>query len=316
MRPRPAPRAAPGGHPTRAAVVCALLAVVLWLTLTLRQTRVAELDVPTDVVSLPPGRALAAPVPATVRVQVEGEGYRLLPLFSDRPRVPIAATADEVVLGDALPRLPAGVRLAGVEPAVLRLRTGPLVTRRVPVRFDALVAFAPTYDLADTLRLTPDSVSVTGAEEVVEGIRAWPTAQVRLRRVREDLSVLVPLADTLAGLVRRSPDAVRATAPVAAFTGAEREVEVRVVGAPAGARPLTPDPPTVRVRYRVELGAYEASLRRADFYATVPYAALTAGGPGVSGRARPALHLPTGLRLRDVDVAPATVGYYTRIEPR
>jgi len=121
----------------------------------------------------------------------------------------------------------------------------------------------------------------------------------------------VPLSDTLAGLVTFPTRVVRLVVPVAAFTGAERDVEVRVRGLPPGAARLNPDPVTLRVRFRVRLGQYEAAMRALDFYADVSYSELVASS---SGRVFPRLHLPAGLALRDVVVTPQTVGYYTVVE--
>lgn len=293
-----------------AATVCTLLALTLWLTLTLRQPDVVELDVPTDIVSLPEGEALVEPPPATVRMQVEGIRFRLLGLLARPPRLPIAAAQQEVLLETQFTRLPNDVRLRAVFPRTLRLRTAPIVTRRVPVRLQLTIGYAATYGVTDSVRLSPDSVTVQGAAEVLDALAYWPTEPRRLLRVRDTLRLAVPLADTLGGIVRRSLTLVRALVPVAAFTGGEREIDVRVRGVPSRAPTITLDPGTVRVRYRVLLGQYDAALRAADFYATVLYADLRADD---TGRVRPSVNVPAGLVLRDVEVTPATVGYYTRV---
>jgi hypothetical protein len=301
------PRRSGGRAAPRAAVVCVGLSLLLWLALTLRQRHVQAFEARTEVVSLPPGEGLVAPVPATVRVLVEGTGFRLLPLFNDPPRLTISAGQPEVNLEQQLATLPPDVRLLGVTPRVLRLRTEPLETRRVPVALRALFSFATSYGFSGPVQVSPESVEVTGARPIVENLRAWPTAAPKYVSVRETLRVTVPLSDTLAGIVTRPAASVRVVAPVAAFTGAEREIEVRVVGPRDAAGSIVVSPASVRVRYRVLLGQYEAAQESARFFATVQYEALARNASGVL---RPTVHLPPGFTIRDVQLVPETVTYY------
>ena len=254
------------------------------------------------------GRPLVAPPPATVRVEVEGEGFELLKLFFNRPSIPIPATENQVDLGDVLPSsLPGGVTRRSVRPRILYLQTDRRVSRRIPVSLRTTFDMPPTYDLSGPVRYFPDSVTVTGAARVVEALRAWPTERRAFENVRDTLQVEAALSDTLAGYVTVSGDVVAVEVPVAEFTGAEREIDVRVRGVPSNEPVVTLAPRTVRVRFRVLLGQYQAAMNAADFYATVSYDDIRQDN---TGRLRPVLHLPEGLVIQDVDVTPATVGYY------
>lgn len=305
-----APR--PGGpRASWAMAVCAAVAVLLWVALTLQKPNRATFTAPLAVTSVGQGRALVEAPPPDVIVTAEGAGFRLLPLLARPPQIGVSAQSDKVALLDAVGPLGAGVRVVNVVPSTLDLSTAPVVSRRLPIALHGRLGFAPTFDLADSVRLFPDSITVTGAEPVLDGLRAWPTAPVALGGLRDTARLDVPLSDTLAGLVSFPTRVVRLVVPVAAFTGAEREVEVRVRGLPPGAARLTPDPATLRVRFRVRLGQYEAAMRALDFYADVSYNELVASS---SGRVFPRLHLPAGLALRDVVASPQTVGYYTVVE--
>ena len=300
-----------GPRASWARVVCVLVAALLWVALTLQKPNGATFSAPLEVTSVAPGRALVEAPPPTVTVTVEGAGFRLLPLLARPPKIRVGAQSDKMVLLDAVGRLSAGVQVVNVVPSTLNLSTAPIVSRRLPVALHGRISFAPTFDLADSVRLFPDSITVTGAEPVLDDLQAWPTAPVVLDGLRDTARLDVPLSDTLAGLVTFPTRVVRLVVPVAAFTGAERDVEVRVRGLPPGAARLNPDPVTLRVRFRVRLGQYEAAMRALDFYADVSYSELVASS---SGRVFPRLHLPAGLALRDVVVTPQTVGYYTVVE--
>ena len=64
--------------------LCVLIAVVLWLTLSIGETYTILVEMETQVVNVPPDTALAALPPARVQVQVRGEG-EALPTLPDAP---------------------------------------------------------------------------------------------------------------------------------------------------------------------------------------------------------------------------------------
>lgn len=296
----------------RVVVVCSVLSLLLWLVLTLRQTSTATMDAPVVVTSLPQGQALASPVPRTVEVLLEGTGYRLLPLFSSPPVLPVAAAQRDVALDAQVPALPPGVRLVGVRPRTLRLDTDAATTRRVPVVVRSLLSFTPSYTLSGSARLIPDSIEVTGARSVVEGLRGWPTETLSLPLLRDTVRVDVSLLDTLGGLVTRSATSVRVTLPVAAYSGQMRALDVRVAGT-GEARLYTFDPPVVEARFRVRLGQGAAAMRAPNFYAVVSPDEVRRSS---NGYVRVRVRVPPGLGIAPdgIVVTPEIVRAYRVVE--
>jgi hypothetical protein len=75
------------------------------------------------------------------------------------------------------------------------------VERRVKVKPRVNVQLASAHELIDDLRIQPDSITLQGAESVVNGLDAWPTDSLVLSDVRDTVRAEVPLRDTLSGLV-------------------------------------------------------------------------------------------------------------------
>ena len=290
-------------------VLCGAISLLLWLTLTLRQPTTATMEVPVAVTSLPRGQALASPVPRTVSVVLEGTGYRLLPLFSSPPVLPIAATQRDVLLDAQLPALPTGVRLVGVSPRTLRLDTDTALTRRVPVVVRSLLSFVPSYALSGPVRVLPDSVEVTGARAIVARLTGWPTETALLPSLRDTVRADLTLIDTLGGLVTRSATSARVTVPVAAFSGQSRALDIRVGRDPETGQSYRFDPPVVEARFRVRLGQGAAALASPDFYATITPDELrrsTNGLVRVRARVPPGL----GVQAESVVLSPEVVRVY------
>ena len=296
-------------RPWLAGTLCLLASLLIWSLLTLSDTQTADLDIPIEVIGLPTGSALVEAPPARVRLSLRGQGFELLSLFSNRPSLPIQATDDRVVMAEQRFDLSGDLEVMSYVPTVVALRTGPSRTTRLPVRPRLTLSFNETYDISGPIRTFPDSVTVTGAAEIVDRLTHWPTVRDKPRqRLTDTLAITVALSDTLSNLVALSAEEAEVVVPVAAFTGAERDVEIQVLGAPTSERVVTLDPPTVRLRFRVLLSQYRRAMESPLVRAIVDYDTLRADDTNF---VRPLVQMPPTLVVRDLDISPAVVGYFT-----
>ena len=290
-----------------AIAICVAISFVLWLTFTLQEVKIVTLEFPTEVVNVPDEEALNALPPRSASVQVEGEGVQLLWMYYNTPAIPIDADEQTVNLADAL-SLPDNVRLQSITPRQVTVEKEPRIERRIPVQPRVRVQTPPAYELIEPPRLRPDSVVVTGAQSIINGLAAWPTDSMTIEGVRDSIQVRVLLADTLEQLVTHRPQYVSVIARAARFAEATREIEVEVTGIPSGQNVVTLQPSTIRVRYRVLFDQLFASQRVPDFFATVSYDRIRAD---TTGYVRPELNLPDDLIIRDPEMIPARLQYYT-----
>ncbi len=310
-------REAEGGHERHrvwAMVLSVVIAGVLWFTFSLREQYAITVEMPVEVGAMPEGRALRALPPLVARVTLQGEGSQLLTLRRRPPTLVIPSPEDEVDLfsvASESPRIPPGVSVQSVFPPTVSLDLEAAMQRALPVRLRGTIEPAPLYDLLGPPTLDPDTVVVSGARSIVGRLDAFPTAPLSRDDVRESFSVELPLSDTLQGLVRTSVASVEVTASVGLFTEAQRELTLRVEGAPPGAAPVTLRPGRVTVTYRIPVEQFDAAQEEAEFYAFVPYATVV---NDTTGAVRPVLHLPRGLAVRDAEVEPRRLRYFLRID--
>ncbi len=314
-RPVAPPSDEPPGRPVVAMVVCVLISCLLWFTLTMRETYVRVVEMPTEVINLPADQALVDLPPRHVRVEVQGPGWQLFGLFgmfsiaSESWTIPIDASQSQANLEATLQgqTLQKNVLIRNVTPARIDLEREQRIMRRVPVRLIAEINTPPTHDLAGPPVVDPDTVAVAGARSVVSGIRFWPTERYEKNDLRDSIAVELALADTLGGLVTHSPQKVLLRAQALVFTESTREIDVTVRGIPSGREVVRLEPSSVRVRYRVPLSQYDQVQRAMDFYAEVSYEDILTD---TTGRIRPELHLPPDLEIRDVEMFPPTLRAY------
>ncbi len=298
---------ASSGRRGTAIAVCILTSALLWFVFSLQKTYSLALDLPTAVVNLPAGQALAELPPRNVRVQVRGEGVSLFRIYYNRPAVPIDA-GREVVNLDATPAdLLRNLTLESVRPRTYIVRTDERITRRIPIRLRAKINTPNTHELIDIPRTIPDSVTVSGAASVVDAIAYWPTVSIVRNGLVDSIAVQVSLVDSLVGLVERDIDRTILVAVAREFTGAEREVDVILEGAPSSGKLVTLEPSSLKVTYRVLLTEFNQSLRAPNFFATVRYEDIRSD---TTGRVKPHLFLPDNLHIRDVQFFPSSLRYY------
>lgn len=307
-------------HPRRQTLAIALsilISCMLWFTFTMQETYVRVVELPTEVRNLPVDVALAELPPQEVRVEVRGPGWQLLGSFgsfgSRLPVIPIDASQNVVNLEAAVQSLALSnnVSVQGVSPTQISLQKEDRIIVKVPVKLNATIEPPPTHDLVTPPVVVPDSVTVSGARSVVGDLAYWPTEPYEVPDLRDSLSVQLPLADTLSGLVTRSQDAVMLIARAKEFPQGTRELPIQVRGLPNFEELVRLEPPTIRVRYRVPIDEYEAVETAPDFYAEVSYVEVLSD---TAGTLTPRVNLPREYDVRDVEIFPPTVRAYQIIK--
>ncbi len=291
-----------------AITVCVLIAVVLWFTLSIRETYTILVEMPTQVANLPDDMALVVLPPASVQVQVSGEGFDLFRLRFNPPTVMIDAAMDDVDFATLVTLQ--SVETENVTPRTFPLQKEPRISRKIPIRSRAVIEAAELWDFFQEHVLTPDSIVVTGAASIINDLEDWPSEVIRHTDLQDSLVVVLPLADTLAGLVEKSHLETTLTAVALEYTEGSRVFRVEVGEVPTTQWDVSLEPPTVRVTYRVPLSQFEQAREAEDFYATVSYAVIRAD---TTGRVRPEIIYPGGISLRNPGFSPSTLRYYVRL---
>ena len=300
------------GRSGLAMLVSVLVAFGLWFTFSMRETYTVAMEAPIRVASVPDGVALRQLPPRTALLQLTGEGWELLSLSRNPPAIVVNADGETVNLlraASASNRLPAGVLVQGVQPQTVKLVLEPRLERRLPIVLTGAIRPMPPHRLLHPPVLTPDSVTVSGPRSLLRAVEAWPTAPLRREGVDRSFVQYVPLSDTFGALVTHSVRQVRVDVRVGPFTEAERDLEVRVEGVPAGVASVRLLPNRVRATFLVptEGNHYDRALESPDFYAVVPYSAIERDTTGmVTVRPR----LPEGADLRGVRLRPQRVEYF------
>lgn len=307
------------------------VAVILWGVISLSDTYIWRIDVPLEVRIDTANEALAEPIPRTIRVQAQGDGWTLMQMILDddlvcridlssRPEFRQETSSQNDSLRfyryserDLTARInaPQSIQIRSIRPESLRLAITDLTRKRVPLVYDQSYTFSTRdgFQIIGRPSVFPDSVTLSGSPEALAEIAFWRTEPLPLADLYEPVQTPVPVDDTLHGVVTVTPEF--ATVAVNVQEVAELRLENLLVinrgprGDTSRSLRLYPDRVTVTLRGGAgELGR----LREGD---VIPYVNLV---PGVdtSGFTAPRILLPPYSNATVISVEPDRLRYVWR----
>jgi YbbR domain-containing protein len=167
-------------------IVCLLIAFVFWVLIAFNNNYNTTLTVPVRYINIPENRVVAEELPKKVELTINGKGYNVLSylmlpeqgeIIIDGKRIGIQKrnninkgfllTRDGV---DYFNRQHADIRALNISPDTLFFQLQNRIFKRVPVKVNLDVTFAKQYGLINPVKILPDSVDISGEEEMIEGI--------------------------------------------------------------------------------------------------------------------------------------------------
>jgi hypothetical protein len=282
-------------------ITTALIGVFLWLSVNLREQYQLVIAAPFSVDEVPEGMAIRTPVPRSIQLRFRGDGWRLAGLLlgpdlsvtiplSSLPHGSRTITVNEII--ERISISP-GVQLVDVKPDTVAVWLDHLRSKRVPVVTEFTVSFKEGYGQVGAVMLSPDSITVSGAETVLERIASWKTAPTSFEELKAPVETMVPLALSVGPIVRSSPSSVRVRINVEPFA------EKVFSGLPVEIRRLPPNRDVIFIPPKIEIVARGgirqlASLLPVDFELSVPYERILAD---TTGSVEPEIVPPSGIQV-------------------
>lgn len=254
--------------------VALFFALCLWFIVNLSRDFNITVEVPIDLSNLPSDVTVSSDIPETASVALTGEGWNLIPVYTNPPRVLINAESDDVNLTEQL-RNQVGVfsnlNILQVRPSQLTIERERKVSKKIPVKNRTRFELADQYGLLSDPVISPDSVTVIGAESVLDEIEYWDTAETEITNINDSINRVVQL-ESMSG-VTLEPSTVILSMDVAEFTESEIRVPIRTRNLPSG-RAVSYNPSSITVRYDVPLDQFSEVQGVRLFNAYVDYSLI------------------------------------------
>lgn len=293
----------------RVKLVVGALATLFWFAVVTENIYEYDVDIPIVPVNVPDGKLLAHDLPAKAHVRFEGKGRALLSLlFSHEARLVLDLSNVRRRQAFPLQRQMVHSRRGGVELNPLQIIYPDTVWVRLtnllekPVRVSALVKITPQpgYTVMPPFHLLPDSIHLSGPEEIVRNLDSVNTEYREFSNVQHNISARLSLQKFPA-----APEVTLSTASVQFDAEIQKlievtlqEIPVQIQNVPSHIK-VTPVPSTLSLT--VEGGEkLLLNLKKENIIAYIDYARIRDSAIA----AHPAyIRTPEGVRYRDVKPA-------------
>lgn len=254
---------------TRESVVfffCLLLALFLLFLNKLSKKYPSDIRVQVSYVNYPAGKIPDAPLPEELKLDVRASGYNLLwtkLLQPAKVRVDLSQNvrANYAVTSEFMPQiakqLPADYQLADITPDTIFLKFENNLMKKVPVVADILISFKKQFDFKEPILVSPDSVTISGPENVVAPVKNWFTERLIFENLDRNSSDKIQLVKPEHPMLTLSDEATTYTIAVEEYTEKTLEVEIQKINHPQ-AKEINIYPKKVKVVCRVGLSNYES----------------------------------------------------------
>lgn len=261
------------------------ISVIIWLLNALSKNYTTEINYPISYSNFPENKILVSDVPDHLELKVNAHGYAILSYkLTNRPiplSFPLNSFTMNTLSGDTsrlyvltryarervARQLPSELQLLEISPDSLIFQFAAEVSRKIPVQ--PVIDFEPgrTFTLKNNVKITPDSVLVTGPDIYVDTLQAVPSKKLKLGTLEKSYSGMLQLKGF--PRIKYSTDRVECSIELEKMTEVQVMVPIQINGLPDSLRMQT-FPQEVRVTGRIGLSKYERIVPEA-FWAVVDY---------------------------------------------
>jgi hypothetical protein len=250
--------------------LCLFISLFFWLLTKFSKTYQLSVDCPVSFVNLPLDKVLINNVDTSLKITIKSKGYKLLyyQLFKSKIHFNIdvaqlnlnnsqtdtlsyiGATQFSKILSR---QLDFNFEILNVQPDTFALRWEKAFVKKLPVRANLVLNFAKQYQLYDSLKITPDSILISGTKSDLSQINFLSCQRIELNNLTASKEIIadIILPPNLTRLRLFTPK-IKINIAVEKFTEAELEIDVKL-SENNNLRNIKLFPPKVKVTYLVAL---------------------------------------------------------------
>ncbi|MBS1516156.1 MAG: hypothetical protein JSS63_14060 [Bacteroidetes bacterium] len=189
---------------------------MLWIYLNLSYSYSIEVSVPVEL-TYSKSEAVADQLPSALTATVNGRGWDLLNILLFKKlqyKLDLSKFKNEskIVTNQSIQdrlNLPSNITITKIEPEEIDINLDRYSEKFVRLRSNLIIKTKDNYKLVGTIKLSPDSVKIIGANSVINKIKFVPTEIKIIEDVNSNMSGLVNIKDTLGNLIRIEPRSVK-----------------------------------------------------------------------------------------------------------
>ena len=251
-----------------------LVALLFWVLISLTKYYNGNIEAEISYLNLPPVRGLSANLPHKLQIDLNTKGFDLLLYSSGLRSLKINVDANEYLSGLSVADRKKGIltseylklslsgqlspetKISKISPENIFLNLSNRSLKKVPVKLNYSISFDKQYGLSDSIRLRPDSVLISGPENVINNLDEMETVFKKFVNVHENIHANLSLMlKKKEGLIV-SDKSIDVDIPVEKYTEGSLEIPIELINVKKGMNVKTM-PAKVNVTFRVSLKNYK-----------------------------------------------------------
>lgn len=263
-----------------------VFAAVVWVLVQFSKTYTQVIEVPLNYINVPLDKSISDEKPDHIDLQLQDNGFNIYyyKIFNPELTIDLSKAREtdrnlvylmENHLAEIEEQLKIDFEKSRIIQEEIVIPFQLKKERMLKVIPQIEVNYAVGYSADDPVKLEPDSVKVSGPEQIIDSVTSVPTRSIRLNKVNQDLDGNVEIDTSGLGMLSFYDSSVKYYQPVAKFTEGRAEVPVDVINVPEGLN-LAYFPKTVILYYQVSLKRFD-NVSSSDFRVVCDYSTLSEG---------------------------------------
>lgn len=267
-------------------MVCLFIAASLWFINAMEKQYENYVMIPVQFTNFPKNKTLTSTPPSKLRAKIKARGFTLLrykintsiyPVnfniksftnsrFENQTQGELIILPDEYIY-QITDQLDADISILDLYPDTIRFSFDNVIGKKVKVASGIITEFDNQYFMSDSIKFTPQSVTVTGPSSILDTLKYIYTVEVKTGRLNSSYKKNVSLQ--IHEDLNVSPEKVLVEIPVSQYTEYIEKVSVTKLNVPEGLNIVT-FPGKVELNCIIALNQYK-NISPSDFEIGIDY---------------------------------------------
>ncbi len=244
-----------------------VLSGIIWMLIELSKSFVTPVVFSVEYTDLPKDKMVQKKPLSELELQIKAPGFMLLKYkFKKRKiilslkniskRKSVYFILPNKQISSLNTQFSSEIEIMGVLRDTIFIEIGNSISKIVPINPKLDIQYKAGYNLVEKLKITPDSVIVSGSKKLIDSITGISMSPLKLNDVYEDIDMELSLNSPYkAGQIKMSAIKVKVSGKVEKFTEGTFKIPVSIINVPFGVK-VTTFPKEIEVIYQAGLSNF------------------------------------------------------------
>lgn len=244
-----------------------VLSSIIWMLIELSKSYVTTVVFDAEYTDLPSGTLIQKKPISELKVTIKGQGFTLIKYKVKRRKILLnlkniskTKAVSYILPNKQIPFLNSqfsnGIEIISIIKDTIFIEIGASISKKVPVKPNLEIQYKAGYNLVEKLKISPDTVIVSGSKKYIDSITEFTTNPLKLDNVYKNIEVELTLKPSFKiKQIKMSANKVKISGKVDKFTEGTFKIPVKIINVPEGVR-ITTFPKEIEAIYQCGLSNF------------------------------------------------------------